>query len=184
MPSRIIKLMLAIAVIPSACVVGRIGRAWEHVGSAGQARMIASRIDLPGRVVEEVSFGRCAVAHGKWHDSYSCRSYVARFAVVPMMGRAAWPQLQEQFQEQLIPDGWNHLGPGIFKRADFEVWIFGGPQIPPIVRRTRYEKRVDSLMNDLTSNELLLGLFVAFQTPTDVLRSNDCYPILSCLPFL
>src|SRR5262245_33616073 len=35
MRSRIIKLMLAIAVIPSACVIGRIGRAWEHVGSAG-----------------------------------------------------------------------------------------------------------------------------------------------------
>jgi len=143
--------------------------------------MIASRIDLPGRVVEEAGFGRCGVNHGKRHDSYYCGSYVARFAVVP---RAAWLQLQEQFQEQLIPDGWNHLGLGIFKRADFEVWIFGGPQIPPIVRGTRYEKRVDSLMNDLTSNELLLGLFVAFQTPTDVLRSNDCYPILSCLPFL
>src|SRR5262245_29337617 len=172
-------LMLAIAVTPSACVVGRIGRAWEHAGSAEEARAIASHIELPGRVVEEGSFGRCGVNHGKWHDWYRCWSYVARFTVVSGMDKSAWLQ----FNQQLILNGWKHLG-NIFTRADFEgeVHIAVNPQ--PFMRRTPYEKRVAELMNGLTSDELLLGLFVLYQTPTDVLRSHDCYLFFPCLPYL
>ncbi len=168
--------LLAIVASSSACFVARIPPAIGHTGAGSEARRFVDAANLSGSLVDQHSMRECRVQEEKYFDRHVCTSRLWQYGVVRRSERAAWAEIDER----LVFDGWLSdfaKMPTLYRRegSDALLWLTVGEAVVAEAGDHAHAMEVNAAFDALGPGETLVGLYVSYQTPWDVLRTYTCW---------